>query len=61
MLLTKRSVNDQVKVGDDIRIVVVSISGNKVELGVKAPRGMRIDCSASSKHDAEGQELLTAP
>ncbi|WP_419636551.1 carbon storage regulator [Thiolapillus sp.] len=49
------------KVGDDIRIVVVSIRGNKVELGVKAPRGMRIDCSASSKHDAEGQELLTAP
>lgn len=42
MLVTKRQVQEEVKVGDDIRIVVIGISGDKVELGVKAPRDVKI-------------------
>lgn len=43
MLVLSRRENETVMIGDDIEIVVVSIRGNCVRLGVKAPQAVPID------------------
>lgn len=46
MLVISRRVGESFFIGDDIEVVVVSISGEKVVLGVKAPKEvpvMRVD------------------
>ncbi len=51
MTVTGRHGTDGGKVGDDIRIVVIGISGDKVELGVKAPRDVKIGVGKNIKKD----------
>lgn len=38
MLCLTRKPSESIKVGDDIEIVVVSVQGDKVKLGINAPR-----------------------
>ncbi len=38
MLVLQRKVNERIKIGDDITIMVVSIRGGKVSLGIEAPK-----------------------
>ena len=42
MLALKRKTGEGVTLGDDIRIVVIAIEGDRVTLGVEAPAGVRI-------------------
>ena len=42
MLVLSRKVGEELVVGDNIRIVVNRISGNRVSIGVKAPGDVRI-------------------
>ena len=42
MLVLSRKVSESIKIGDGITIVVNRIAGNRVTLGVEAPRNMRI-------------------
>jgi carbon storage regulator CsrA len=37
MLVLSRKIDEQIIIGDDIRITVVSIRGNQVRLGFEAP------------------------
>tara|TARA_R110000868_G_scaffold222267_1_gene474173 strand:+ start:203 stop:487 length:285 start_codon:yes stop_codon:yes gene_type:complete len=43
MLVLSRTVGQVIVVGDDIRITVVEIRGDKVRIGVDAPRSVSVD------------------
>ena len=42
MLILSRKTNEQIHVGDDISITVVSVSGSRVKLGIDAPESVKI-------------------
>jgi carbon storage regulator len=42
LLVLSRKVGEQIQIGDDILLTVVSVEGNKVRLGIQAPRSARI-------------------
>ena len=43
MLVLTRRVGEEIVIGDDIRIRVTGIAGNKVRIGVQAPDFIRVD------------------
>jgi len=42
MLVLSRKVNEQIVIGDNVRVTVVSIRGNQVRLGFEAPQDVLI-------------------
>lgn len=42
MLVLSRKVNEQIIIGDNIRVTIVSIRGNQVRLGFEAPSDVLI-------------------
>lgn len=42
MLVLSRKTNQEICIGDDIRVMVIEIRGDKVRLGVSAPRDMPV-------------------
>jgi carbon storage regulator len=42
MLILSRKLNESIKVGDDVRFVVLSIKENVVRIGIEAPQEKRI-------------------
>jgi len=42
MLVLARKLNEKIKLGDDIEIMIVAISGDTVRLGINAPRDLKI-------------------
>lgn len=43
MLVLERDIDEVIVIGDDIRIMVVSIKGSKVKIGVDAPHNIPVD------------------
>lgn len=43
MLVLSRKQNESIKIGGSVTVTVVGIRGNKVRLGVDAPRDITID------------------
>lgn len=43
MLILSRKQNEEILIGDTIRVQVVSIRGNAVRLGIKAPKDLEIN------------------
>jgi carbon storage regulator len=43
MLVLTRRIGEEIVVDDDIRISVVSIKGNRVQIGIQAPETVRVD------------------
>ena len=42
MLVLSRKVDQQIMIGDDIQLTVVRLDGNRVRIGISAPRDVRI-------------------
>ena len=42
MLVLSRKVGEKIQIGDEITVVVSRISGNRITIGIDAPRTMRI-------------------
>ena len=53
MLVLSRHKGEEIKIGDDITILVVSIPGDKVRLGIQAPPNVAV-------HRAEIYEAIKA-
>lgn len=42
MLVLSRKLNDKITIGDNIEVTVVRLEGNRVSIGISAPRDVRI-------------------
>lgn len=42
MLVLSRHVNEKILIGDDIEVVIVDIRGDKVRLGIQAPKDVSV-------------------
>lgn len=42
MLVLSRKLNEKIKIGEDIEITIVAISGDSVRIGINAPRDLKI-------------------
>jgi carbon storage regulator len=42
MLVLSRKSGESIVIGDDIRVTVVAVEGNRLRLGIEAPRECRI-------------------
>ncbi len=42
MLILARRLNEQIVIGDNIRVSVVDIRGDQVKLGIEAPRSVKV-------------------
>lgn len=43
MLVLSRKEDESIMIGDDIKVMVLRVQGDKVRLGVDAPRGVIVD------------------
>ncbi|NLP44083.1 MAG: carbon storage regulator CsrA [Peptococcaceae bacterium] len=42
MLVLARKIDEKIKIGDDIEITILGITGDTVRIGIEAPRHVRI-------------------
>lgn len=61
MLVLSRRENEEIVIGDDIRVSVLEIRGNRVKLGVAAGPTVRITRSEVAALPPPPQELTCTP
>jgi carbon storage regulator len=68
MLVLTRKVGEEIVIGDAIRVTVVAVQGDRVRLGVQAPRNVRVDRhevrrrrEAEAAPDRQGDAVETTP
>jgi carbon storage regulator len=42
MLVLTRSIDQSIMIGDDIKVMIVDVRGEKVRLGIEAPQGVPV-------------------
>lgn len=42
MLVLSRKVNETILIGDDVRVTLLGIDGDKIKIGIEAPKAMKI-------------------
>lgn len=59
MLVLTRKTNEEIIIGDDIRITVVEIAPGRVKIGISAPKSVRVD--RAEVHEKKKQEEAKTP
>lgn len=54
MLVLSRKVGEQIYVGDDILITIVEIKGNRMKLGIEAPK--QVTVLRGELHEADSRQ-----
>lgn len=60
MLVLSRKINEDIVIGEGVVVKVVSIRGDKVRLGIVAPRDVRVDRGEVHEKIAEQAALSAA-
>lgn len=42
MLVLKRKAGERIRIGDDVTVLIAAVDGNKVSVGIEAPRQVQI-------------------
>lgn len=60
MLVLTREIDQSINIGSDIKIIIVGLRGDRVRIGIEAPKHIEIhrseifeEIQAERKHDAE--------
>ena len=61
MLVLSRKQSQRIRLGDSIVITVVRVAGDKVRLGIEAPRDMLVLRDELEPHEAEAVTPRIAP
>ena len=64
MLVLTRKSNQSIMIGDEIEISVLSVVGDKVRLGIQAPRSVpvyRREVYVAIQREREGEPVVTEP
>ena len=61
MLVLTRKTNQSIVIGDDIEITVLSVSGDKVRIGIEAPRDIAVFRREVLANDERSAQRRTAP
>ena len=59
MLVLTRKADEQIMIGDDITVTVVRVRGNKVRIGIEAPRHVRVMRGELPSHSVETRAVGT--
>jgi len=57
MLVLTRKVGEEIVIGDEVRVKVVAVHGDRVRLGIDAPRTVPVDRLEIHQRRAEFQEV----
>ncbi|TWU46235.1 Carbon storage regulator [Rubripirellula tenax] len=57
MLVLTRKVDEQILIGDDIKITLIRVRGNSVRIGIEAPREVRVVRGELQKIETQKQEI----
>jgi len=61
MLVLTRKLQERIQIGDDITITVVQIKGNRVRVGVEAPKNVRVVRGELAEREKEQCERDGSP
>ena len=53
MLILTRRIDEALLIGDDVKVVVLSVKGNQVRLGIEAPKDVHIVRSELLEEEGE--------
>lgn len=65
MLVLSRKINETILIGNDIRITLLDVEGDKIKLGIEAPKAMKIfreellEATRSTNQQALNAPVLT--
>ena len=59
MLVLTRRIGEEIVIGGNIRVTVVAVEGNKVRLGITAPRDIAVDREEVHARRAEFLDVET--
>ncbi len=58
MLVLTRKVDEQILIGDDIKITVIRVRGNNVRIGIEAPRSVRVVRGELPQNESAKQAVI---